>query len=497
MNSRAKIRWGLIVVVGVLIGGVFLFRNTFIDTTNGTDLGPSHLAGPFKVQVAVSPKQPKAGRNTVTIFVADTNDNPVTDAQITSVAEMAAMGSMPAMRGTAEITQSDPGLYSGGFEIQMDGAWPLTLNIISSKLGSAELVFGMTTSREGLRLESATPSTCTTCAPSSAPSAQVEEVPGTIRVDARRRQLIGLTIGKAERRNFTQTIRSAGQVVYDETRLSDISLKFDGWIGELNANFLGAHVTQGEPLFFVYSPNLVAAQEEYLETLRRQNAGSSLLKAARQRLTLWDISATQIQELEKRGHALEYFPILAPRTGTVIEKNIVEGTAVKAGMTVLRIADLSKVWVEGQVYEYELGHIVAGMDAQVVLPGVEGRRYPAKIAYVYPYLENDTRTARIRVELENADGLLRPDMYAHVHVSIDLGERLVVPESAVLYAGDTRLVFLDRGDGYLEPRKIITGLRNDDEIEVLSGLEAGDRVVTSGNFLIASESKLKAGIDQW
>lgn len=347
-------------------------------------------------------------------------------------------------------------------------------------------------------VKSAIPGTCPICAMDLVPVTKQEMQSGSIHMDARRRQLIGVTLGVAEEKHLVQTIRAAGRIAYDETLLTDITLKFDGWIGKLTANHLGAQISKGQALFTVYSPDLLSTQEEYLQTRQRlKGQHSRLLTAAQQRLILWDITPAQIRQLEKLGHAEKYFPILAPVNGAVIEKNIVTGSAVKAGQKLLRIADLSKVWVEGQIYEYEIPQVKVGMDVEVVLSNLPGKTMLGKLAYVSPYLESDTHTAKVRVELDNADGLLRPGMFAQLQLNIDLGKRLVVPEGAVLYAGESRVVFVDLGNGRLQARKIKTGLRNADDIEVLEGLSPGDKVVTSGNFLIAAESKLKAGINQW
>ncbi|MFV1996433.1 MAG: efflux RND transporter periplasmic adaptor subunit [Acidiferrobacterales bacterium] len=491
---------GTSVALVLILAGLVLFGR---GSNQAIDTGNRYYAGPFQVFVTIDPEQPRVGKNRLRIDLLDKNDRPVGDARVKAVAEMPSMGSMPVMRAPASIEQTKKGSYRGEFELLMTGAWPLTLDIMSAKKGKASLTFDLTTSRSGLRLMSATPSSI---APLSADSNELptsasqerEETPGTIRMGAKRRQLIGVTTGIAEERILVKTIRAAGRVTYDETRLTDITLKFNGWIGKLWANSVGASVRKGRPLFSIYSPELVSAQQEYLEILRRRkDRNDSLLIAARQRLKLWDISPAQIRDLEKRNKPKKDMPILSPVTGTVIEKNVVAGSAVKTGMRLMRIADLSNVWVEGQIYEYEIEHVKQGMDAEVVLPDYGGRRLPAKVAYVYPYLEGDTRTARVRVVLDNKDGLLRPEMYAHVHLKIDLGKRLVVPEGAVLYAGNSRIVFVDLGKGQLQPRKVKTGVRNNDVIEVLEGLSIGDKVVTSGNFLIAAESKLKSGIDQW
>jgi len=440
-------------------------------------------AGPFKVRAELEPETPKVGKNQVTIWVQDETGQPLGGAVLKAVAVMPAMGSMPAMYAPAELSETEPGRYEGEFQPSMGGEWPLTIEI-KADAGKGNINFDLATGRKGLR--------CATCGGGA-------DVPGTVRVDPARRQLIGITTGRVKQKKLRVTIRAAGSVTYDETRLSDVALKFNGWIGELYANAIGKSVKKGKPLFTVYSPELLSAQEEYLEIWRRASAKGSghRLEAARRRLRLWNISRAQINALEKRGKAQEYITILAPASGVVIDKQIVAGSAFRAGQQLLRIADLSQVWVEAQVYDYELPLIKTGMKAKVVLPELQDREYPATVDFIYPFMEGDTHTARVRVVLDNRDGFLRPDMYAHIHLKAKLGKRLVVPESAVLYSGQSRIVFLDLGDGRLAPRKIKTGQRNRKWIEVLEGLEAGDTVVTSGNFLIAAESKLKAGVESW
>jgi len=462
---------------------LFFFLFTVISGTAAADAGFLD-AGPFKVQAQVEPETPKVGKNRVTIWVQDEVGQPLGGAVLKVVAVMPAMGSMPAMYAPAEMRETETGRYEGEFKPSMGGEWPLTIEI-EADTGKGSITFDLATGRKGLR--------CATCGGAGA------DVPGTVRVDPARRQLIGITTGRVKEKKLRVTIRAAAQVSYDETRLSDVALKFNGWIGELHANAIGKSVKKGEPLFTVYSPELLSAQEEYLEVLRRTSAkeGKHRLDAARRRLRLWDISDAQIDALEKRNRAQEHVPILAPVDGVVIDKEVVEGSAFRAGQRLLRIADLARVWVEAQVYDYELPLIKTGMKAKVVLPELQDREYPAKVDFIYPFMEGDTHTARVRVVLDNSDGFLRPEMYAQLNLKAKLGKRLVVPESAVIYSGQSRVVFLDLGDGRLAPRKIKTGQRSRKWIEVLEGLEAGDTVVTSGNFLIAAESKLKAGLESW
>ena len=355
-----------------------------------------------------------------------------------------------------------------------------------------QISFDLATGREGLQLASGATRT------GGADDAMVEEAPpGTVTLDNRRRQLIGVKTAEAQAMTMTRTIRAEGRIAYDESRLADVSLKFDAWIGELHADYVGVAVAKGEPLFTVYGPELLATQQEYLELKRRGSASPTLLSAARKRLALWDMSDGEIATLEKRGEPFDYVAMHAPISGTVVAKNVVEGTAHKAGMTLLRIADLSHVWVEADIYEGELPLVTPGMPVTVTLPYLPGEQFEGRVDYIYPYLDGASRTGRVRLTVANPEGHLKPEMYAEVKLQADLGRRVAVPEEAVIIAGELRVVFEDLGGGRLAPRKVQTGQRAGGFIEIIKGIEAGDRVVTSGNFLIASESRLKAGMEQW
>ncbi|ADE14801.1 efflux transporter, RND family, MFP subunit [Nitrosococcus halophilus Nc 4] len=456
---------------------------------------PTYRSGPFRVGVAVEPAAPQVGENRLKVVLEDRKGNPVSGAQIRAVAEMPAMGAMPAMQAPAEMQEIEPGLYQGTFDLPMEGSWPLTLAISASGMADRQISFDMATGRAGLQLTSGA-----TRIDGSGEATLEEAPPGTVTLDARRRQLIGVETAEAKLVEMVRTIRAVGRVIYDETRLTDVSLKFDAWIGKLYVNYLGAKVQKGQPLFTVYGPELLAAQQEYLEIKRRagrSDVTQALLEAARKRLSLWDMTPGEIAALERRDVPYDYVPIHAPRSGTVVAKNVVEGTAQQAGATLLRIADLSRVWVEAEVYEAELPLVGEGMKAEIHLPYLPDQRFQGVVDYVYPYLEGQSRTGRIRITLANPNGVLKPDMYAEVKLKAELGQRLTVPEEAVIIAGETRVVFEDLGGGRLAPRLVQTGQQANGLMEILSGLESGDRVVTSGNFLIAAESRLKAGIQQW
>lgn len=493
----------LLILIAVVCIDIALRLTPFTpETADNQDviqnIAAEHFAGPFKVQVAIDPEQPRVGKNQLKLIIRDKNNQAVSHARINAVAEMPAMGSMPTMYAPAEINYVQAGLYQGQFELPMMGAWPLSLSIDAGTQGQAQISFDMGTSRKGLSLSWATPS------PFATQSANPENnlpksssLPAkTFKVDPYRRQLIGITTDKVTCINMTKTLLASAQITYDQTRLTDISLKFDGWIEKLNADFVGKKVRQGQPLFTVYSPELISSQDEYLHSYQR-NSQSSLKAAAKRRLSLWGINRSQIRALEKRGRSLEQQAILSPVSGTILEKNIVAGSAFKASSKLLRIADLSTVWVEGQVYAEDLPWIKLGMTAEVILANKPNAPLTGKVTFIEPFLENVTHTARVRVELANPDGLLFPEQYVKLQLQLNLGERLIVPEQAVMFTGENRIVFVDLGDGRLQAKKITTGVRNNDSIEVVDGLQHGDTIITSGNFLIASESQLKAGTDQW
>jgi Cu(I)/Ag(I) efflux system membrane fusion protein len=255
-------------------------------------------------------------------------------------------------------------------------------------------------------------------------------------------------------------------------------------------------VRRGEPLFSVYSPELFAAQQEYLEALKpvagATGGEADLAQAARQRLLLWDIAPEQLDAIAQSGKPLESVPILAPANGVVVEKNVVQGTAFTAGQMLYKIAPLHPVWVLASVFQYELPLIRPRMDAVIQTPFLDSQSRRGKVSYVSPSLDPTTRTGEVRIETPNAGGDLKPGMFVDVVLERDLGKRLAVPESAVLFSGDRRIVFVDLGGGRLVPRDVTLGAKAGDDYEVLDGLREGEVVVISGNFLVAAESRIKS-----
>jgi Cu(I)/Ag(I) efflux system membrane fusion protein len=343
-------------------------------------------------------------------------------------------------------------------------------------------------------VRSADPGKCPICSMELVPVTNAEVDTGVIRVDPARRQVVGVKTGRAERAPLTLDVRAVGRVTYDETRLTDVTLKYEGWVGKVLADFTGQHVEQGQALFTVYAPALVSAQEELLESARR---GGPLVRSARRRLAYWNLDDGQIDALVRAGRTSEYVPILSPASGTVIEKNIVDGSAVEPGARIYRIADLARVWVEADVYESDAPLVKVGQPVRITFPYLPGESRTGTISFVYPFLDPTTRTVRARIELDNPDGQLRPDMFADVHLEIPLGDSVIVPDGTVIRAGEHAVVFVDLGEGRLEPRRVVLGRRGREGWQILEGLDGGEVVVTSGTFLIAAESRLKAGLEKW
>jgi Cu(I)/Ag(I) efflux system membrane fusion protein len=346
------------------------------------------------------------------------------------------------------------------------------------------------------------PGNCPICGMELTPVTFDEAEGGVILVDEGRRQLIGVRLGEVTRAPMKKTIRAIGKLTYDETKLVDVTLKYDGWINKVHADAVGVRVKRGGPLFSVYSPEIYAAQGELLTAMRGpklargKDSADPFVAIARERLALLDAYGLD-KHLEKTGKAVKYITVTSPATGYVVEKNVFDGSAFKAGTRVMRIAGLDTVWLEAELYEHELPLVKEGDVARVSLSYVAVKSFEGKVTFVYPYLDPKSRTGRVRIELDNEELALKPDMYANVELAIDLGERLRVPDSAVIYTGRRRLVFVDLGEGRLRPQEVELGVRAGDAYEVLAGLEEGQRVVTSGNFLIAAESRIRSAARYW
>lgn len=339
--------------------------------------------------------------------------------------------------------------------------------------------------------------------PSDAPTTMQ---PNTFTIAPERLQTIGVRFEEAARRALSRTIRTVGRVEIDERRLARVNIKFEGWIEDLRVSAIGDHVKKNQILFTIYSPDLVATQEEYLLALQafRELSASEfpvvtqgardLLEATRRRFQLWDITEDHIQDLEQTGEVLRTLPMHSPITGTVLKMEARAGTYVTPGTELYMIADLSHLWIMADIYEYELPLILLGHQATVTLSYDPQTIQIGTVGFIYPTLDPQTRTAKVRFEVNNPEGRLKPGMYANVELTIPFGNRLAIPRDAVLETGERQVVFIHHGGGTLEWRNVTLGVQAGDWVEVIENIKEGDHIVTSANFLIDSESQLRSAV---
>ncbi len=355
--------------------------------------------------------------------------------------------------------------------------------------------------------------------PQAAAAAAVDEFgedAATIEITPDRQKLIGVKSVVAAVAPLHRTIRTIGRIEYDERNLATINTKIEGWIEKLHVNYTGDYVKKGAPVAEIYSPELFATQLEFLNVLEwtgKKPVGSgdrkpyykkeadfpdllardaqAMVKAARQRLKLWDISDAQIDKIETTGTPVRTLTIYSPASGYVVQKAAIQGMRVMPGEKILDIVDLSTLWVVADIYENDLPFVKIGQKATISLSNFSGRKIASTIDYLYPLLSGDTRTAKARFTIANPQGELKPQMFTEVEIFIDLGKRLALPEAAVINTGIRQMVYLDKGDGVFEPRDVTTGIRAEGLIEITAGLTPGEKVASQANFLIDSEARLK------
>jgi Cu(I)/Ag(I) efflux system membrane fusion protein/cobalt-zinc-cadmium efflux system membrane fusion protein len=357
-------------------------------------------------------------------------------------------------------------------------------------------------------------SVASTAGPRSAPRSDAAASPRStprveVTIDPRRQQLIGVRTVPVERRPLSKTVRTVGLVRYDETRLADVNLKLEGWIRDLYVDFTGQFVRRGQPLFTIYSPELVTTQNEYLLALKtREHVRQSqiadarehaerLVESARQRLALWDLPDDQLKALEETRQPQTAVVFRSPASGFVIEKQALKGMHVMPGQSLYKVADLSAVWVEADVYEQDMRLVRRGAQANVTLDAYPDERFSGRVIYVYPFVAEKTRTVKVRFEFPNRGSRLKPGMYANVELSGPSTAGLVIPLNALLDSGKEQIVFVAQGDGYFEPRRVKVGRRLDDRVEILAGLKEGEAVATGAAFFLDSESQLRASLQAY
>lgn len=453
--------------------------------------GGRHVqAGDLNVTASVAPDPPSTGQNALHLTVKDEAGHPVNGASIDFTYDMPAMGSMPEMKGGGSVKANGGGRYTITYPLPMNGDWTLTSRITAPGHPASTLRLKVRPPHAGFTVERSDGETGPMTHASADTSGKVLEIP------PRRQQLIGVTFGTVKTRPLTLMVRAPGRIRVDERRRSVVTLKYDAYVEHLYVSETGVRVTKGQRLLSLYSPALLAAERDLL--LAKRNAttpsGKAVLAAAEERLKLWDLTPAQIARIERRGRAEPRITVLAPSSGTVLEKNVVEGAKVDAGTPLYRIADLSHLWVTADLYEADASLAEVGRPATVTSP--MGTLH-GKIDFVAPTLDPKTRTLRARLEIANPDGALKAGMYVDVSLEVPLGQKLSVPDRAVLHSGEHTYVFVDEGKGSLRPVAVTLGDRAGDFDEVKSGLSDGDRVATNATFLLSSEAHLQNALPRW
>src|SRR5712671_281272 len=336
------------------------------------------------------------------------------------------------------------------------------------------------------------------------PSAETSLVP--VQISAQRLQSIGVKTGEVERKLVEDQIHTTGNVVVDETKLAYVHVRFSGFIEKVFVDATYQYIRKGQPLFTIYSPDLVATEREYLVAKQNQlqvsqstvpgvaSSAASLLDAASERLKQWGVPQQEIARLESTGEVQQELEFDSPVSGYITERTALPSVSVQPEMRLFTVADLSSVWVQAQVFQNDLGRIKVGDSATLTVSTFPGRTFRGRVDFIYPQLDTDTRTAKVRIVSSNSDLQLKPGMFVNVALKVPMGRQLVIPSSGVLQSGTRQIAFVKRSDEYLEPREVELGQRIGDDFIVLKGLKAGEQIVTSANFLIDSESQLQAAL---
>lgn len=330
--------------------------------------------------------------------------------------------------------------------------------------------------------------------------------PGVLQVSAEQQQLLGLRFGEPNFGSSATEFRSVGRVAIDETRTTRVHARVEGWVERVHADFVGQLITKGQPLLTLYSPDLLATQQELLLAIRARSAmanssmeearsnSDTLVEAARKRLELWNFSRAQIEAVEKNGKAIPSVTVFAPSGGFVTARNAFPGQKIAPDTELYAIADLSRVWVMADIFESDAPSVRVGLNALITSPNDPAVRQHARVTYIQPQVDAATRTLKARLEISNPGYRLKPEMFVNVDFAIPGANVLTVPAEAVVDSGATQTVFVDRGSGGLEPRRVEIGRRLGDRVEIVRGLQAGERIVVSGTFLLNSESQLKSAM---
>ena len=323
-------------------------------------------------------------------------------------------------------------------------------------------------------------------------STKKDEARVPIDVPPEQQSKIGLKVVKAEKKKVEHTIRTVGTVTADQTKEAHVHTKINGWIEQNYADYIGKPVKKGQPLFELYSPDLVSTQEDFLAARKQPE----IAVLAIERLKLWGVPQAEIERLKKTGKSKRSVTFNSPMDGVIVKKTAIRGMYITPEMELYHIADLSRIWIIVTLYEYDVAVIAVGDEAEIQMPYDPNNSFKGKISYIYPEIEIETRTAKARIEIDNFDQKLKPGMFSNIQLKKKLGETVVVPADAVIDTGTRKIVFVKTGISRFEPRDIKAGPRIDDTFAIVTGLKEGEEVVTSAQFLIDAESKFKAVVQK-
>lgn len=479
-----------------------VFAAVFVAACSNKPQGPALTAGDFQVRLVLEPDPPVAGDNTLRVDLRDAQGKPVENARLSFLYDMPAMGAMPEMKGEGESKALGGGRYSVTYPLAMLGDWTLTLAMEAEGHQAATLRFKVSPPRKGYTVERTARSREIERTARSGEvdrSARSREVAQLLEISPERQQLIGVVYGSVERRPLSLSLRAPGRVEVDESQVSEVVLKYDAYVEKLFVSRTGQPVKPGEPLLSLYSPELYAAEQDLLVAKRsaegRVPGSEQLLRAARERLRLWNLTDAQITSIENSGKAAARVTLRAPNQGVVLEKSVVEGTRAAAGSVLYRIGNLGRIWVVADLFESDAPLIASGQDATLSTPW--GARLEGRVEFVYPTIDEKTRSLRARLSFENRSLSLKPGMFVDVRVTVPLGLRLAVPDSALLVSGEHRYAFVQRGEGKLQAVEVVPGALAGEYDEVLSGLHEGDKVATQATFLLSSEAQLRSALPRW
>jgi Cu(I)/Ag(I) efflux system membrane fusion protein len=467
-----------------------LFLLALLAATACNKAAPGHTttAGDLKVALALDPDPPTTGDNALLVTLEDASGKPVEGAQLSFEYDMPAMGAMPEMKGGGETGSLGNGRYRIAYPLQMNGDWTLTLGIDAPGHAHARVRLMVSPPRKGFTLEKGSEPGASSAAAGEA---------GGMEVSPYRQQLVGVRFAKVEERDLTRSIRGFGQVEVDERQLADVTLRYEAFVESLAVAETGRTVKAGEPLLTLYSPDLLAAEEEYLAASAGGGSESALRTAAGRRLRLWGLSDADLSRLRSEGHTAGRLTLRSPASGVVLEKNVVVGTRVMPGQVLYRIGNLGKVWVQAQFFESEAPFVAIGQQAAISVPALPGEKMDGRVSFLAPRVDEKTRTLQARIELPNPKRLLLPGMFADVRAERSLGKVLSVPTAALLMSGEHRYAFVERPGSRLEPVAVEVGPTGGEFTQVRSGLSAGEQVVVGPTFLLGSEAQLRDALPRW